>query len=243
MVRIKALVPERAKQALPPRVKDALFNGVHRMIVAWDLIRRRDSRFVTSYLGGLKGIEIGAGGHNPYYLDAINVDRYSHDRTVWKDIERRVAGKTAGVDVVAYGDDLPFADDSYDFVFSSHVIEHFADPVKALYEWVRVARRYVVAVAPDQERNTERGELTTVDELIQRHRSGFTSDEDKHWSVWTCESFVEMCHAIGLTVADQQDPDDKVGNGFTVVIDASAGVSHPVSGASSGRSVGVSDRE
>jgi hypothetical protein len=29
-----------------------------------------------------------------------------------------------------------------------------------------------------------------------------------------------MCSAAGLHVIDRQDPDDKVGNGFTVVIDA-----------------------
>jgi hypothetical protein len=32
------------------------------------------------------------------------------------------------------------ADQSYDFVLSSHNLEHFANPVKALYEWKRVTR-------------------------------------------------------------------------------------------------------
>ena len=59
-----------------------------------------------------------------------------------------------------------------------------------------------------------------TDELLERHRSSFASEQDKHWSVWTCESFIEMCEAAGLRVIDHQDPDDKVGNGFTVVIDA-----------------------
>jgi SAM-dependent methyltransferase len=132
------------------------------------------------------------------------------------------------VDVVANGDELPFDDDSYDFVFSSHVIEHFPDPIKALYEWVRVASRYVVAVVPHRDRTFDSDRaLTTVDELLRRNQQGFTSEEDKHWSVWTCESFVEMCDAIGLRVLDHQDPDDKVGNGFTVVIDASVPVAGP----------------
>ncbi len=48
-----------------------------------------------------------------------------------------------------------------------------------------------------------------------------TSEEDKHWSVWTCESFIELCRQIGLEVVDSLDPDDKVGNGFAIVIDAS----------------------
>ena len=63
--------------------------------------------------------------------------------------------------------------------------------------------------------------VTPVQELLERHRAGFLSDEDRHWTVWTCESFLELCDRIGLKVVDRLDPDDKVGNGFAVVIDAS----------------------
>jgi SAM-dependent methyltransferase len=223
---VKSLVSKRLWQVLPPRVKDSLF--VVRVGIVWARIRRRGSKFVTGYLGGLRGVEIGAGSHNSYFLDAINVDRYPGDQTIYKQEERRLAGGSARVDIVAPGDALPFAADSYDFVFSSHVIEHFPDPIKALYEWVRVARRYVVAVVPHRDRTFDADRpLTSIDEFARRHREGFASEEDKHWSVWSCESFVEMCEAIGLRVIDRQDPDDKVGNGFTVVIDAGAGIGVP----------------
>ncbi|PZS25131.1 MAG: hypothetical protein DLM61_20555 [Pseudonocardiales bacterium] len=186
------------------------------------LLRRRDSKFVTSYLKGLKGIEIGASSHNRYYLDAINVDRWAGTDTVYKQEERRLAMHVAKVDVVAPGDDLPFADNSHDFVFSSHVLEHFPDPIKALFEWQRVARRYVVVVVPHKARTFDRDRpVTTVEELIERHRTGFTSHEDAHWSVWTCESFLDMCEQVGLRVVDHLDPDDKVGNGFAIAIDGS----------------------
>lgn len=186
------------------------------------LLLRRHSKFVTSYLGGLRGIEIGASSHNDFRLNAINVDRYAGMDTVYKQEERRLALRVAKVDVVAPGDDLPFEDDSHDFVFSSHVIEHFPDPIRALLEWRRVARRYVVCVVPHKERTFDAPRpVTTVDELLTRHREGFTSDEDAHWTVWTCESFLEMCDAVGLEVVGHLDPDDKVGNGFAVVIDAS----------------------
>jgi SAM-dependent methyltransferase len=186
------------------------------------LLRRRGSRFVTSYLGSLRGIEIGAAAHNRYYLDAINVDRWGTSDTEYKREERRLALHTAKVDVVAPGDNLPFEDDAADFVFASHVIEHFPDPVRALYEWVRVARHYVVVVAPHRDRTFDADrDLTTTEELLARHREGFASDEDRHWSVWTCESFIELCGHLNLRVVDHLDPDDKVGNGFIVVIDAS----------------------
>lgn len=189
--------------------------------VIGSLALRRDSKFVLSYLEGLSGIEIGASSHNNYRLDAMNVDRFGATDTPYKQEERRLAMHIAKVDVVAPGDALPFEDDSHDFVFSSHVLEHFPDPIRALSEWQRVARRYVVCVVPHKERTFDVDRpLTTTEELLTRHREGFTSDEDAHWSVWTCESFLELCDAIGLKVLGHCDPDDKIGNGFAIAIDA-----------------------
>lgn len=215
------LLAQRAWDSIPPGAQKALGRVLARPLMAYGRRTRRGSEFVDGYLSGLKGIEIGAAAHNAYYLDAINVDRYDSDDTPYKEAERRWAHRPVPVDIVASGDALPFADDSYDFVFSSHVIEHIPDPIRALHEWVRVAARYVVAVVPHRDRTFDSDrELTPVDELLRRHREGFSSDEDRHWSVWTCESFISMCEAAGFSLVDHQDPDDKMGNGFTVVIDA-----------------------
>ncbi len=207
---------------MPPTTQDKVKLLRTRVHILLRLLQRRRSKFVTGYLGGLRGVEIGASAHNRYYLDAINVDRWGSSDTEYKREEKRLALRTAKVDVVAPGDDLPFETDSVDFVFASHVIEHFPDPVRALYEWVRVARRYVVLVAPHRDRTFDADrDLTTTEELLARHREGFVSDEDRHWSVWTCESFIDLCEHLGLRAVDHLDPDDKVGNGFIVVIDAS----------------------
>lgn len=176
------------------------------------------------YLDGLKGVEIGAAAHNDYGLDALNVDRYGSMETVFKQAEWSACGRKRQVDVVAPGDDLPFADDSFDFVFASHVIEHFPDPVRALKEWLRIARRYVVVVVPHRDRTFDRDrELTSVAELALRHDEGFSATEDAHWTVWTLESFLAMCDHFGFNVVGHLDPDDKNGNGFIVVVDASPG--------------------
>ena len=141
--------------------------------------------------------------------------------TIYKQEEWRLCGRKRPVDIVAPGDELPLADDAVDFVFSSHVIEHFADPIRAVTEWLRVARRYVVLVVPHRDRTFDRDrELTPTAELIDRHERGLTAHEEAHWSVWTLESFLELCDHLGLTVLDSLDPDDKVGNGFIVVLDA-----------------------
>jgi SAM-dependent methyltransferase len=185
------------------------------------LYRRETVRLAQQYLWGLKGIEIGGAAQNDFEVDAINVDRYASLDTVYKEAERRAWGRPKHVDIVAPGDDLPFKDDTVDFVLASHVLEHIPDPIRALKEWVRVARRYVFLVVPHRDRTFDRDRpLTPLAELVERHRTGFTSDEDRHWTVWTCESFLELCDHLGLRVVEHRDPDRREGNGFVVVIDA-----------------------
>jgi SAM-dependent methyltransferase len=188
--------------------------------ILWSRAQHR-SAFVDRYLAELTGIEIGGSAHNDYGLDAMNVDRFGEMDTIYKQEEWRLAGRKRRVDVVAPGEDLPFADDAFDFVFASHVIEHFADPIRALQEWVRVARKYVVLVVPHRDRTFDRDrQLTTTAELLRRHDGAASASSEAHWSVWTHESFLELCRDLGLNVIDSLDPDDKVGNGFMVVIDA-----------------------
>jgi SAM-dependent methyltransferase len=181
-----------------------------------------ESAFVHRWLDGLRGVEIGAAAHNAFGVDALNVDRFGGMDTVYKRHERHECGRAAPVDVVAPGDRLPFADGSVDFVLASHVIEHFPDPIAALLEWRRVARRVVVLVVPHRDRTFDRDRpLTALAELVDRHARGLTSAEDRHWSVWTLASFTELCAHLRLPVLDALDPDDKTGNGFMVALDAS----------------------
>jgi SAM-dependent methyltransferase len=189
--------------------------------VLWRLRNTRDSALAHRYLDGLTGIEIGGAAHNAFHLDTVNVDRTAALDTVYKQEERELAGRPMPVDVVAEGHDLPFDDESVDFVLASHVIEHMPDPIAALLEWKRVAREYVFVVAPHRDRTFDRARpVTPLAELIERHESGLVSSEDRHWTVWTCESFLELCGHMGLEVVEHQDPDDKQGNGFAVMIRA-----------------------
>ncbi|MBN1530590.1 MAG: class I SAM-dependent methyltransferase [Thermoleophilaceae bacterium] len=199
--------------------------------VALPLLRRRDAwrrrplrRFVNQYLGGLEGIEIGAAAHNDFGLNAINVDLYESMDTVYKQAERELAGWAKPVDVVAPAHVLPLEDDSVDFVLASHVIEHVPDPIAALLEWDRVARRYVLLVVPHRDRTFDRDRpLTPLSELIERHETGFGSEEDRHWTVWTYETFLELCDHLGLEVIEGRDPDRKGGEGFALVLRAGRG--------------------
>jgi SAM-dependent methyltransferase len=187
-------------------------------IAHWLVHGRRERR---SY--GQHGVEIGGSAHNEFFLNTLNVDYCASMETIHKREERRICGRTLPVDVAARGDILPFSNKSFDFILSSHVIEHFFDPIGALLEWQRVARKYLFVIVPHKQRTPDRVRpLTSVNELIDRHsgKIPFDRTEGHHFSVWDAPSFLALCNHIGLRVVECQDPDDKVGNGFTVVIGA-----------------------
>jgi SAM-dependent methyltransferase len=179
-----------------------------------------ESALAHRYLDGLKGLEIGAGAANPFGLDTLSVDFVPH--------YLEPSGPTHGVrpgvklDAIACGDILPFKDACFDFVVTSHVIEHFFDPIRALKEWRRVVRPggYLFVIVPHKERTFDKARpRTPLAELIERHAAGTrVGGTEAHHSVWITEDFLELCRYLELNVVEHHDVDDKAGNGFTVVI-------------------------
>jgi SAM-dependent methyltransferase len=182
----------------------------------------KESKLAHQLLDGKRGIEIGASAHNAFGLKTLNVDYTDDDSTSFKEEEVNLAGSYAKVDLVANGDDLPFKDNTVDFVISSHVIEHFYDPVKTIQEWLRVVKPngYVFMIVPHKERMFDAAKpRTTLAELIYRHKHPeLAPSTHNHFSVWITKDFLEMCKNYGWKVVAVQDVDDKVGNGFTVVL-------------------------
>uniref|UniRef100_A0A914H663 Methyltransferase type 11 domain-containing protein n=1 Tax=Globodera rostochiensis TaxID=31243 RepID=A0A914H663_GLORO len=138
------------------------------------------------------------------------------------------SGSTAKVYILAPGDKLPFTNDSVDFVISAHALEHFWDPIKAIKEWLRVVKAggYVYMDVPHKERTFERVlPRTPLAELLDRHAGKLlptnpTEDlkPERHKSVWITEDLLELCKHFNWNVVKWRDVDDKVGNGFTIVI-------------------------
>ncbi len=127
--------------------------------------------FTSKYLTGA-GVEIGAfltpiPGIKPTYVDRF--ETYADQRTL----------------ADYYGDatDLPFLNDSLNYVASSHVIEHVANPLAALVEWVRVLRHggYVYMVVPDRRHTFDRKrELTHPAHMMADFRSGISQCDGAH---------------------------------------------------------------
>jgi len=183
----------------------------------------RYSEDATRFLTGLQGLEIGGAAHNPFGLNTINVDRFAGTDNDCRQMELAMCGEVLRVDVVAEGDQLPFRDQSVDFVISSHVIEYFYDPVKALREWCRVSRRYVFIICPHKERALEQDRLeeeTTLEVVLHRMCAKSDPAYFGHQTFWSFEGFLAVLGNFlpaGWHCVFSRDPDDKVGNGFTVV--------------------------
>lgn len=183
----------------------------------------KDSALAHKYLDGLRGIEIGASAHNPFNIkNCLNVN-YTDEDTAHTEEQKSLCGEVVKVDIIAPGDDLPFKDKTVDFVLSSHCLEHFFDPIGALLEWKRVTKDdgIIFMVVPHKERTFDKErERTTIEELRERFldRRSPQRKVDAHHSVWITEDLVELCKYLNFKVVAVQDVDDKVGNGFTIVV-------------------------
>lgn len=87
------------------------------------------------------GVEIGAfvtpiPGLKPFYIDCF--EEYAYQQCL--------------LDYLGTAVDLPFHSDSLDYVATSHVLEHVANPLRAFEEWGRVLRDggIIYAVIPDR---------------------------------------------------------------------------------------------
>lgn len=185
------------------------------------------SKLANKYLGGLTGIEIGGAAHNPFCLNTINIDYTDDPYSPWANEQRRHGNEPLHVDILCNGEDIDimFEENTYDFVLSSHSLEHIWNPIKALRAWIKVIKPggYVFLVLPHREHDFSTVNLpsTTLAELILRDagiavncRGGFI----EHYNLWHIQDFLDLCRYLNLKVIETQSVDDKVGNGFTVVI-------------------------
>ena len=73
------------------------------------------------------------------------------------------------------------ADNTFDFVHSSHCLEHLDDPFEAFTNWVRITKPggYIVVTIPDEDRY-EQGYWPSV--FNRWHKTSWTIAKDESWS-------------------------------------------------------------
>lgn len=188
-----------------------------------------ESRLAHAYCKG-RGLEIGGAALNPFGLDTLNVD-FTKELTIFKREEIKRCGTFLPVDIEAPGDAIPVESGSFDFVVSSHVLEHFVDPIQTLQEWYRIVKPggILFMIVPHKERTFDKDRpRTTLQELIDRHagHTELNQDTHEHFSIWITQDVLELViymnnHGLfekPVVIEAVQDTDDKVGNGFTIVL-------------------------
>jgi SAM-dependent methyltransferase len=199
---------------------------------------------IKSHFRNNTGIEIGGpswafgnNGYMPIYdlmksLDGVN---YSSS-TVWTgEIEESkgfiVNGKSVGEIFIADATDLSIvSNDAYEFVLSSNNIEHIANPMKALEQWILKLKPngVVVIVAPRKEanfdhrrkhvefshlledyyNNTNEHDLTHLEEILELHDLSLdpqagTFEQFKQRSLKNFEHRCLHHHVFNLEILEQ----------------------------------------
>jgi SAM-dependent methyltransferase len=133
--------------------------------------RYQERAIVRRYLRE-PGIEIGAFKSPIPGIQPILIDRFAE-----------YAHEPTRADY--YGDacDLPFFDCSLQYVASSHLLEHVANPLAALAEWYRVLTHggAIYMVVPDRRKTFDyRRPLTSPEHMLEDYRQQVTQSDGTH---------------------------------------------------------------
>lgn len=152
----------------------------------------------TSPLAGARGLEIGGpsavfrgDGMLPVYPQLAELDgvQVPHAHALWhgeleegayETGEPGLSGRLWLRDGTGL-DHLP--SESYDAILSSHVLEHIANPLRALEEWIRVLRpggAFLIVVPHKEGCADHRRPTTTLEHMIDDLRAGTGEDDMTH---------------------------------------------------------------
>jgi SAM-dependent methyltransferase len=156
------------------------------------------SKILSEITNNKLGIEIGGpSSHtgNIIYENASSIDNviFSKD-TVWSshtedyNYYKNKKGKVIINDAVNIS---LIQNENYDFCFSSHSLEHIANPLKAINEWLRIIKKdgYIIVIVPEKsvcfdhkrnysnfstllsqyEKNVGEDDLSTLSEILMNH--------------------------------------------------------------------------
>jgi len=161
-------------------------------------IRAKSYRTLESLFRGKRGIEIGGPSRVfarrnifPVYPILGQLDNCNFaPNTVWegnaegRQTFRADREKPAGRQFFAEATAMEFIPSgTYDFVLSSHMLEHSANPILALTEWIRLLKEggALVLLLPDKDRTFDhRRPVTTMEHLVADFDAGMTEDDLSH---------------------------------------------------------------
>jgi SAM-dependent methyltransferase len=152
-----------------PKAIYQFLNRPHRRSFSRSLIKRFAPKDI--------GLEIGVGARTIAPTE----------RTVLSDAYSEHGVHDSIAQVFFKGDKIPYSDGTFSFVMSEHVLEHIANPISALNEWIRVLRPggKIILFLPHKERtNDSLREITSLEHLIQDEASKVPYNDDGHFQDW-----------------------------------------------------------
>ena len=149
------------------------------------------------HLKGCTGVEIGGPtalfglkGIFPVYIFAERIDGVNFsNETVWEGKIKQGNNyqyykNKKGYQFIAEATDLQnIAGNTYDFVLSSHSLEHVANPLKALKEWFRILKEEgkLILVLPDKNYTFDhKRNYTTYEHIISDYTNNVTEYDTTH---------------------------------------------------------------
>ena len=84
-------------------------------------------------------------------------------------------------------DEIPYAEGTFSFVLSEHMLEHSTNPIKVLKEWIRVLSPggVIFVVLPHRDRGSDRfRERTTLSHLIEDYEKNISDADESHLPDW-----------------------------------------------------------
>ena len=177
-----------------------------------------------------KGIEIGAAAHNPFNLEnCINIAP-KEDEAFYKQSQEDMCGYSVDIDFYGYANDMPVEGNSYDYIISSHVLEHVHDPIGAFKEWDRVVKDngiiFIIVPKRDALPSDKGRPLPNLSDFMAAHNNpGVNNSEgfSNHIWVFSLPLLVELVtffnkeYKKNWEILETEETDSKVGNGHTIV--------------------------
>lgn len=187
---IRRIANKIRAQGVQSVIEAIIARTVPRRAKAWNAFREE--------LEGGNGLEVGGpsayfsrNGRMPVYAVAGSLDNCNFAaETLWEGNITRDAGSVlarrgvTGRQHVAEATGLNFAGTGqYDFLLSSHTLEHVANPIAGLREWMRVVKDggLLVLVLPHREGTFDhRRPVTRMDHLLQDEATGIQESDLTH---------------------------------------------------------------
>lgn len=175
-----------------------LLHAVSRRVPVLPSLRIAYYQHCRPFFEGKIGLEIGGpsgifrrNGLLPVYAIAARIDNCNFgDQTIWEGAIKQGATfhydkrHAPGYQYITEATDLScIVSNPYDFILSSHALEHIANPLQALSEWIRVLKEQglLILVVPHKDGTFDhRRPVTSIAHLIQDFEQQSTEADMTH---------------------------------------------------------------